>query len=84
MKHWYMTLITVVVFLTGCVPDEVHRQDQARISELLSRISELQNEVAAVLATQRLLEVAVVVNGVLLAVCLAVLWLRTRRRQHGS
>ncbi len=84
MKYCYMMLITLSLFLAGCVPDEVHRQDQARISELLARIAELQNEVAAVLATQRILEIAVVVNGVLVAVCLAVLWLRTRRRQHGS
>jgi outer membrane murein-binding lipoprotein Lpp len=84
MKQLRMTLTALPILLAGCVPAEVHRQDQARISELLARIAELQNEVASVLATQRMLEIAVVVNGVLLAVCLAVLWLRTRRRQHGS
>ena len=84
MKNRYTAYLALPLIAAGCVPDEVHRQDQARISELLGRISELQNEVAAVLATQRVLEIAVIVNGLLVAVCLATLWLRTRRRKHAD
>jgi hypothetical protein len=74
-----------LLFLTsGCVPNDVHQQqvaaDQARISELLAYAGELQNQMASILATQRVLEIVCIVNALLLAVCLGVLWLRGRRK----
>ena len=76
--------IPLLVLTGACVPDEVHQQqmaaDQARISELLARVAELQNQTASVMATQRTLEVVCWVNGLLLAVCLLVLSVRARRK----
>ena len=77
-------MIALAVFAIGCVPDEIHQQqmaaDQAQIRELLAYAGELQTQIAAILATQRMLEIVCALNGVLLAVCLGVLWVRARRK----
>ena len=79
----YVT-IALLLLTSSCVPDDVHQQqiaaDQARISELLAYAGELQNQIASILATQRVLEIVCIVNGLLLAGCLGVLWVRGRRK----
>ena len=73
-------MFPLLLLLAGCVPDEIHRQDQVRIFEHMSRIAELQNQVSAVMGIQRILEGACIVSGLLLAVCVAVLWLRAKKK----
>ena len=73
-------LLALPLLMAGCVPSEVHRADQQRIAELLARVAELQNSIASLMASQRVLEMAIVAQGILLAVCLATLWLRRQKR----
>ena len=68
----------VSVLVVTPLPDD---RDSTAELELLVKVAELQNQIAAILGTQRILEGVCVLNGVLAAVCLSLLWLRTRRRR---
>lgn len=76
--------LAALLLLTGCVPHSVHEEriaaDQKRMAEQAAHINELHSQVEAVSATGRILEGVCIVNGVLLAVCLATLWRRSRSR----
>ncbi len=73
-------IVALPLLLAGCVPDEVHEADQQRIAELLAHVAELQNQVASLLASQRVLEIVCVVNGLLVAICITTVWLRARKK----
>ena len=73
-------LFPLLLLVAGCVPEEVHQADRAQIAEHLAHINELQGQLSAVTATTRLLEVACVVNGMLVALCIAVMWKRSRKK----
>ena len=81
-------IVISLLLLAGCVPEEVHQErietDQARIQELQVQTAELQNALSSTSATVRSLELAVMVNGLLLAICLAVLWIRSKRKEATS
>ena len=73
-------VLPVILVLNGCVPDSVNQADRAQIAGQMARINELQNHLSAVTSTTTLLEVVCVTNGLLLAVCLVLLWARSRKK----
>ncbi len=81
MRKILKLIFVVPVVLAGCVPETVYEADQIRISELMAQAQELQNALNTITATQRVLEIVCIVNGLLLALCVAMLW---KRRKIGG